>query len=240
MKHIFVICFIIFMWNVFAHDSDFYIIKNSTAHDMKITTSFWKEVLRYALQVALPAYACVRIYDHYHYEKDDYIGHLSSETENLSSSSIIKWVFVPGSLSLVIDDESAYESFRALGLSNHEVTGEANSGIFGLFDSFRLHSNRIPNEPNHLSNCDAFIPEEALFVGGDGNTRLHDTIFDRNYEEANRLLKNGVEVNLKNKDGKTSLDIASQLGDEHMISILKDYGAEEASMSSRFVSSVNQ
>ncbi|MDE0151342.1 MAG: ankyrin repeat domain-containing protein [Bdellovibrionales bacterium] len=204
-----------------------YIIRNSTEHNMTVTAGFWKGISRYTLQFELPAFGCLKMSDHYHYRQTDYVGHFYSGSDNISSF-ITKWVFVPESLNLVIDDESAYESFRALDLLNYEVVGEANSSMFGLFDSFSLNYNQVPDQSNDISEtCYTFIPENALFVGGDGNTHLHDEVIASNYDEVDRLLKNGAEVNLRNKTGSTSLEIARELGDDRMVSLLKHYGARE-------------
>ncbi len=241
MKNIFIICFSIFISNAFAGDvGKSYIITNSTDHDIKVTANFWKEVSRYPLQVVLPPSTCLRIRDHYHYRENDYTGHMHTGIYRADYSFVTKWVFVPDAMSLLIDDGSAYESFRGLDLFNYEVTGKTR-GLLGFIDTFQLSWNSIPNSRNNIisGSCKIFVPGEALFVGGDGNTELHDSVFASDHERVDHLLRNGAEVNLRNKDGKTSLEIARQQEDAYMISILKGYGAEEKSPSN-FISGVNQ
>jgi len=223
MQNIFIIFLIIFMWSASANPPEnFYKIQNSTEHDMKVTASFWKEASRYALQAVLQPFECLLVHKHYHYRKTDYTGHIKF-TMSMNHLVIKKWIFVPNSLILEINDESAYESFRGLNLFNYEVTGRANA-ILGLFDSFRLRLNEVPNNRNNdTDDCRMFLPEEALFVGGDGNTYLHDAVLDGDVEKADSLIQNGLEISLKNKDGKTAMDLAHQLEDLEMISLLQKY-----------------
>lgn len=223
MKNIFIIYFSVFALNAFSDSADFYTIINRTNHDIKVTANFWKAHEKYPLQFLLSPFACLRIHEHYHYRDYDYVGHIFSETYNIDRSFVEKWTFAPDSLSLLIDDGSAYEMFDGLDLYNYEVTGKANA-ILNFFDSFKLHWNEEPNKSYHISDtCETFAPEEALFVGEGGNTRLHDAVFAYDYEKVDHLLKNGAEMHLKNKEGRTPIDVAKQLKDEQMFSIFQSY-----------------
>jgi len=225
MKNIFIIYFSVFALNAFSDLSSSYVIViNHTDHDMKVTANFWKGVIQYPLQVVLPPLACLKIHQSYYYRDHDYMGHIFAETHSISPSFVTKWLFVPESLHLLIDDGSAYKSFEEWGFHNYKVTGEFNA-MWSFFDSFKLHWSVEPNKHDHISGtCSTFVPEEALFVGGDGSTRLHDAVFARDYKKVDHLLKNGAEMYLKNKEGRTPLDIVNQLGDEYMLSIFQRYG----------------
>ncbi len=231
MKNIFIICFYIFTSSAFAKGNDFYTILNSTEHVAKVTMNFWSFTRNFALQEALTPSECIRIYKHYDFQsyEYDYYGlekiikfTFDEKIKKPFHSLFIKWIFLPSSLSIKIDDESAYERFLGLDLMNYEVMGESNS-LLKFFDTFSLIHDDVPNKRDRY--CRIFIPEKALFVGGDGNTYLHDAILDGDIGKVEELLENKAERSLKNSDGITPIELAIQEGNSRIVKILRYHGA---------------
>lgn len=61
----------------------------------------------------------------------------------------------------------------------------------------------------------------------DKNTALHYSVIQRKLKLIDLLIEKGADIDVQNADGKTSLMLAAQNGDEELIDYLLDYGADK-------------
>ena len=80
-------------------------------------------------------------------------------------------------------------------------------------------------------------------IGSNGNTDLHDAVLENDLESAERLLKEGVPVNITDENGHTALDLAARIWDlkvelyhpastslsSGMMELLEEYGGVHSS-----------
>ena len=71
------------------------------------------------------------------------------------------------------------------------------------------NSNDLPLVPKDASKLDA----------------LHNAVWAGNYEIARHHILAGVDVNAKNAEGKTALELAAERNDKLLIELLQNYGA---------------
>lgn len=200
-------------------DGEIYVILNSTQYRSNIRTLWLKNNYSVLLQENLDSSECIYINSRYCNDQEYNPSYPGNNCSN--------WIF--RSISITIDDDryNVYKRFKYFHANHFEVVGDSGS-FFGLINGFRL-----PKIPKHRryqlikdSSCKVFIPELAYFIGGDGNTALHDAVRENDLDTTIRLMGEGASVNLRNRGGFNAWDFANRNGNRSIMKVLEDNGAK--------------
>jgi hypothetical protein len=83
-------------------------------------------------------------------------------------------------------------------------------------------------EAKLCKHCGKDLPEyeELPPPEGPGAVSLHQAVWDGSWSTVNRLLNEGVDVNQKNEEGRTALEVAQARGDHVIANLLIKRGAK--------------
>ena len=187
-----------------------YTIINSTSAPIYVDTTWFKGLMRVSVSERVDAGECV-------YLRRGYCDRRSRDA-GYSEHNCIDWIFER----LAVNVEN--RSFNQVWLEDLQVV-EDRSFFDRHFFSFKLLEVQVQDEQ---TSCKVFIPDQAVFIGGDGNTLLHDAVQENNLAETERLIHRGASINMRNKDGFTALDLARAKEYPEMVSLLSQYGGKSS------------
>ena len=86
----------------------------------------------------------------------------------------------------------------------------------------------VKSEAKICKHCSKELPEISFDLASQKIQvkSIHDAVYEGNWSLVNQLLKEGVDVNQINPEGKTPLEIARERGDNLIIKLLISNGAK--------------
>ena len=166
-----------------------FVFVNSTQYPMYIRTLWNTSRGQTYVKEKVEASECIYIYP----------GYCKNEPSFSSQNCTRGWFMNPP---FMMDIEG--EELRSYGIHGEVI--EKTSYWFNRFEIKDLQK-EIQLREIHGS-CREFNPRQAIFIGGDGNTLLHEAVLNNDLEEVERHIAGGASVNIRNKDGYTPLDLA--------------------------------
>ena len=135
-----------------------------------------------------------------------------------------------------IPSHTVVPNFSPLGNSNQSLLINLNLPIKSLYYLLIKNPslvNKIDNNNNtllsysiekHMNEISELILTSPIldlnYQNNEGNSYLHLSVLERNYEISEGLIKKGIYINFQNNEGNTALHLAYILGDNKMIDLL--------------------
>lgn len=210
-------------------------VTNSTDYNVEVYMK-WYRIHLYNMTMARPFYvkdnisphSCITInHIYYNYNRP----HCNKDADE-NDENCIQWryfdnpvVLFNSDLVILVNDSEQNAFDRVLDggvLGNYEVIGDKKATL-GLFDSFDL--TEYDDTSKSSEQCKIFHPTNAFYA--DGDTILHHMIRTRQETDVVRawLSSGAPDVNLKNEDGVTPMELALEKQNEYIILLLLEYGA---------------